>query len=503
MNCTSGRAALRLALLSFGLSVWAAQSDDAAAQAQRAKDLMAAGRYEQAIPIYKQLVQAMPGNAGLTFNLALAEHMAGHEREAIPNFEAVLKQQPNHLPALVSLGAARLAVGEPAAAVAPLEKAVAADPKNQDARGMLAGALLESGHPDRAAAEYRKLTSASPDDPRAWSGLGNAYQAMAIEAFDQLQKLDAKSPYVAALVADTRVQRRQYRSAFFFYSEALKQLPKLHGVHAALAEVYRKTGHNEWAVDEDAKEQALPAADCAAHAAECEFLAGHDLQLITAKRAAAPSAESLFWQSKAANELALQAFFRLGQLPPSIEMHQLKAQIARDQNQPLESVKEWRAALAMAPGDPRLRHELTVSLFLAGDYSTALSEAEGLLKLDPRSPEINFLAGDSLLRQQEPEKAIPYLRAALSADPKLLAAEASLGLALARTGKNAEAIPHLEKAQELDDDGSLHYQLARAYQAAGQAEKAQAAMSKYQEIQKRNQEQKEEVAREAQIGPPR
>ena len=70
---------------------------------------------------------------------------------------------------------------------------------------------------------------------------------------------------------------------------------------------------------------------------------------------------------------------------------------------------------------------------------------------------MNFIAGDSLLRLEEPEKAVPYLKAALAADPKLLAADASLGLALSRLGKNAEAVPHLEKALELDDDGSLHY----------------------------------------------
>ena len=74
---------------------------------------------------------------------------------------------------------------------------------------------------------------------------------------------------------------------------------------------------------------------------------------------------------------------------------------------------------------------------------------------------------------------------------------------MSRLGKNAEAVPHLEKSLELDEDGSLHYQLARAYQAAGDREKARAAMAQYQEILKKNQQYKEETAREAQIGPPR
>src|ERR1700730_831770 len=99
---STGRAALLPVLFFF-------QSSDLALQSQHAKEMMAAGRFEEAIPIYKRLTQSAPGNPGLLLNLALAEHMAGHEREAIPHFEAVLKTQPTLAPALLSLGAARLA----------------------------------------------------------------------------------------------------------------------------------------------------------------------------------------------------------------------------------------------------------------------------------------------------------------------------------------------------------------------------------------------------------
>jgi tetratricopeptide (TPR) repeat protein len=497
-----GRAALRLALFYLGTTLWG-QSDELAREAQHAKELMASGQFEQAIPIYQRIVKSMPGNTGVLLNLALAEHMAGHEREAVPHLEAVLKAQPNHTPALAALAQARLALNEPNLAIAPLEKVLAAEPKNREARGMLAAALLDGGRFDEAAARYREVANADPNDARAWYGLGMSYQGLAISAFDKLQKNDPTSPYVSALVADTRVQKRQYRSAFFFYSEALKQLPNLHGIHAALAEVYRKTGHPDWAAAEDAKEAALPAADCKAHPAECEFVAGHDAQLTKLPRSAAPSPELLYWQAKAANELALQTFVRLGQLPPSVEMHQVKAEIARAQGQHLESVQEWRAALELSPGNPRIERELAVSLFMASDYRAALDAATKLLKADPRSAEMNFVAGDSLLRLEQPEKAVPYLKAALAADPKLAAADASLGLSLSRLGKNAEAVPHLERALELDDDGSLHFQLANAYRASGNAEKARATMAKYQEIVKRNEEQKAEVAKEAQIGPPK
>jgi predicted Zn-dependent protease len=462
-----GRAALRFALFCFAAGLHA-QTEEQANAAHHAKELMAAGRYEEAIPIYRGLVTALPGNSGLVQNLAIAEHMAGREQEAIPHFEAALKGQP----------------------------------KNIELRRLLATALLDTGRFQQASAHFRELTAIAPDDPNGWYGLGMSYQDLAEAAFDHLQKADATSPYVTALVADTRVKRRQYRSAFFFYNETLKQLPGLHGIHAALAEVYRKTGHPDWAAEEDRKEAALPAPDCKVHAAECAFVAGHDAQLTTPASGAA-LAETLYWQAKAANELALQAFFRLGQLPESVELHQLRAGIARAQGQHQDAVWEWRAALALQPGNPALEREVAVSLFLAADYHAALESVMELLKKQPKSAEFNFMAGDSLLRLERAEDSVSYLQTALASDPKMVEAHASLGLALARVGKHAEAIPHLVKALPLDQDGSLHFQLAGAYRAAGEAEKARAMMEKYQQIVKREQETKEEVAREAQIGPPK
>jgi Flp pilus assembly protein TadD len=75
-------------------------------------------------------------------------------------------------------------------------------------------------------------------------------------------------------------------------------------------------------------------------------------------------------------------------------------------------------------------------------------------------------------------------------------------MALAQLNRPGEAIPHLEKALELDTDGSLYYQLGHAYQVTGKADQARAAMQKYQQIQKLNREQTDELNKEAQITAP-
>jgi predicted Zn-dependent protease len=485
----------------FCLLVFSASAQNAqlAVESHKAKGLMAQGRFEEAIPIYRELVKAMPGNPGLILNLGLAQEMAGHPAEAVSQFEAVLKAQPDNIPALTSLGMARLQLNQPKLAISPFQKLVAAQPENRDARGMLAGALASLGRPREAAAQYRTLAEMDGSDAKAWYGLGKAYESLAGSAFNRLEKAAPESPYVSELVGDSQVSRQRYRSAFFFYKQALNKMPALRGVHAGLAEVYDKSGHPDWAAKERKRERELGTPNCEAHAAECKFLAG---KFLDAAQLAGASPESLIWAAKAYNALAIQAFEKLGSLPESVEIHALKADILRGHSQYREAANEWRAASKLAPDDPGLKHELLVSLFLAKDYLAVIPMLEAAVNTRQNSPENKFMLGESLLRTEQPEKAVPYLEAALREKPDMQAADASLGLALALVNRPSDAIPHLEKALGLDDDGSLHYQLARAYREKGETQKAQQLLAQYQEIQKKNREGKEEVAKEAQITAP-
>jgi len=497
-NHAFGRLLSAAALFIYGS---AAQTDDLASESHEAKELMAQGRFEEAIPIYESLVKALPGNLGLVLNLGLAEEMAGHPAEAIPHFEAVLKVQPDSVPALTSLAMTRLQLHQPNRAIPPLQRLLRLRPEDIAARGMLAGAQMSLDQFDEAAEQYQRLTETDPSDPKGWYGLGKAYESLTSRYFDKLSKAAPESPYVAVLIADSRVQRQQYRSAFFFYRQAEVKLPDLPGLHAGMARVYHKTGHDDWAAAEEQKEPERPAKTCTPITAECEYL--NNNFLAAAKSATKnPTPESLFWATKSYSELALRAFDRLGSLPDSVEIHALKAQILRDHGQDIEAAKEWRTALKLKPGDAHLQHELVTALYLGKDYPSALSLAEKLLAQGPDSADLNFIIGGSLWQTQQPDKAVPYLEAALRKQPDMLAAHAALGMALTLLDKNNEAIPHLQRALTLDDDGSLHYSLARAYRAAGNAEGAQQMMEQYQQIKGRNAEVDTELSKQAEITAP-
>src|SRR5580704_14267312 len=128
------RAAFFFAATGFCAGMCTAQDEDLAALSRAARRLMSEGHFEQAIPVYEQLVKSVPGNSGLILNLGLAEEMAGHPEKAIPRFEEVLKAEPGNMLALNSLARSHLELNQPRLALAPLKKLVTLQPSNRGAR---------------------------------------------------------------------------------------------------------------------------------------------------------------------------------------------------------------------------------------------------------------------------------------------------------------------------------------------------------------------------------
>ncbi|HXI39564.1 MAG TPA: tetratricopeptide repeat protein, partial [Bryobacteraceae bacterium] len=233
----------------------------------------------------------------------------------------------------------------------------------------------------------------------------------------------------------------------------------------------------------------------------CDFSAGRFDQVIR-EAGSSQTPEALYWQSRAFARLAYDAMMRLERLPEGSEIHELRAELLRARRQHLAAIKEWRLALKSAPHDAHLQEELLASLYQARDYAAALALVDDLLRQEPASASLNFTKGDILLSSQETGKAIPCLEMALKTDATLLPAHHALGRAYMLAGQPAAAIPHLQAALPIDQDGSLRYQLSRAYQATGQAELAKKTLEEYQALQKSDREEKQKLEEELQITAP-
>ena len=478
-----------------------AQMADTREQAERARDAMHARRYDEAAAIYSKLVRAMPDNPGLRLNLGLALHSAGRYERAAAELEQVVLQRPDMTSAWLMLAMARLKLGQTQAAVDPLERVVANEPANPLARLELGDARLILGQPNEAARHFEALAQLDPDSPKTWLGLGRSYAAAARHAFQRLEQTAPDSAYWAALLARSRASQRQFRSAFALYRLALARDANLRGVHAALAEIYRHAGHDQWATEEERRERALPPPDCASERLACEFMNGRYRELAAAM-AGAVTPDALYWRSLAYTELALEAFARLNQMPPSAELHAARAEAHRVVGLHDQSIKEWQAALRLAPSDTRLKSELAQSYWLNGDYEIARPLLQELLRENPASTMLNLALGDTLLQLQRPAEAIPLLEKAVASTPTPPGARVALARAYARAGQWERAIPQLEAVRAEDDDGSVHVLLSRAYASMGRAAEAEQMLRRSQTLADAAAARRKRVTDEQQITAP-
>jgi tetratricopeptide (TPR) repeat protein len=497
-SLVAGSAAL---VFAGALAAAAPQTDELAAKARQGKEAMAAGRFDEAAALYVEIVQALPNEPGMRVNLGMALSMAGRLREAIPHLQTALKLKPDLLPASLFLGAAYAELGQPAKAVEPLQKVVAAQPDHREARRMLADSLLALERWEPAARHYRALTEQDPGDPRAWYGLGRSYEGLAVRALEALQEATPDSAYVSLLVADALVAQERDKSAFPLYREAIEKKTRVAEAHEALAGIYERSGHADWAATEREKAKAVPPPDCRTPTPECEFRAGRYARVLELARPLGTAA-GRYWTSRAAGELAREAFARLAALPPSPEATLVRVQTLRAQRRYAQSKEELQKAVAAWPEDRRIRRELASLLFIAHEQAEARSLLEDLLKQEPDAAGLNLLLGESWLDSKEPTKAVPFLEKAVKADPKLLRARGVLGRAYVEAGQALQAIPHLEAALPTDEDGSLRFQLARAYRETGQAEQATRTLQAFQEVRRANEAREEAEKAAFSITPP-
>lgn len=469
---------LLLTLLAAG-----APAQDLAAKSEQAKQAMARGDFTLAISLYEELNRALPNNPGLVMNLSLAHFSAGNYAQAAGSFQRVIRLNPKILPAHLLLGMTYLKVGRTADAVAPLETVLAAEPGNKKALLELADACQILGRFGEAARRFGELAEADGGNSKAWYGLGLSREELARALSRKLEALAPESAHAAALAASWRARDQQYISAVRLYREALSKMPGLRGAHAAIAEIYRAAGHEEWAATEEAREKQLSTPDCARAPLECGFASGRFEDVVLS---VAETPEALYWRARAQQELSAAAFARLEELPASVESYRLAAERYESRGRYPDAAQQWQAAFSLTPGEPAAQKGLARSLWLARDYQGALPILQDLVSKEPESAPLNYQLGDTLLELKGPVPALPYLEKAVMLAPQVVEARASLGKALLRDAKATAAIPHLEAALPADRDGSTHYQLMRAYQSAGRPDDARRTLARHEELKRQS-----------------
>jgi predicted Zn-dependent protease len=381
--------------------------------------------------------------------------------------------------------------------LAQLERAVAAAPNDVNSRLALADAYISSDRPMDAVAQLRSATTTAPRNSAVWYALGQAYNAVKEDALRSFGQSD--TPWRALLSADALSENGHLVDAFTLYRGAQGELPAMANIHDSIARIYDRTGHTQWATTERAKGR-LDAAACGARKALCEFRLGRFTTSLEAALAGSDP-ESRYWQARAANELALAAFKRLDTLPDSPERRTIRAAVAQAEERYTDAVAELEAAIKLAPRQPELFFQLASAYYSAQDFDNAIATLAPLLKSYPNDPRLLNLQAQALLQLQRPDEAVPIFEQLVSRTPKDPRIRYFLGRAYFQGAYYAEAVPLLEEQLPRDSDGSVHVQLARAYTALGQRDKAAPLLIKSQELQKADEERRATLARRAIIAP--
>ena len=407
---------------------------------------------------FQNALVASPNRAGLHAELGEVLLRAGKVNQAIREFDQELRRDPNSLRSLVRRGEARLIQENVDAALTDWEKAIGIDVE-QTAR--LLG-LREAGFGDSALEQL-------PDATR------EKIQKLGAD----LQNRDSSAAHLAlAFLAEQNGNLSQAATEAGFAASAAKKEVAIRSCTEANVNVALQRGQfsaiapcvGKVLTSRTSAEFRIRLASASLDAGEYET-ALKSLEGLPA--ADQNSAEASYWRARCYEKLATAAYLRLYQADAnSYRLHQLMGDLESARGDDGKAIEEYRAAIALRPSLPNLHYSLGHLLWKDLKVPEARVELEAELTLNPRHPgALNDLGGTYLL-EHRPQLALPYLVAALAADPGNPAIQRDLGTAYYELGDYRKAQENLKIAVSADHDGSVHYKLARVYQALGEKENA-------------------------------
>lgn len=165
------------------------------------------------------------------------------------------------------------------------------------------------------------------------------------------------------------------------------------------------------------------------------------------------------------------------------------ARLDYDEEHYAAAVEGFRRVLALDPGYLKAHDNLGLAYEALGRYDEAMESYQKAVRLNrerkARSPWPALNLGILLTRLDRFDDAEPLLRESAVQDPRFAQARYQLGRLLEMKARPADAIAELTAAVDLDPTyAEPHYALARLYRRAGETEKADGALARFQALRK-------------------
>ena len=415
--------------------------------------------WPSAVIRFQNALAASPDATGLHAELGEVLLRAGKVNPAIREFDEELRHNPGNLRALVRRGEASLIQGNVDAALQDWKQALTIDAEQTK---RLLG-LREAGFgdaaleqlPDATREQIQRLTGELQSRNSTAAHLASAFVAQQNGYTSQAENEAALA--VSTAVSTDRAPRRCTET----------------DIHLAL-----KAGQvAEIAACSGKILAAGPSAGIRIQVASALLEAGEyqtALQALEGLPATERnSAEASYWRARCYEKLATAAYLRLYQADPnSYRLRQLMGDLEAAKGDDAKAIEEYRAAIALKSSLPNLHYSLGHLLWKDLKVPEARAELNAELELNPHHPGALNDLGDTYLLEHQPDKALPYLLRALASDSANPDIHRDLGTAYSELRDYRKAEEQFKIAVSSDHDGSVHYKLARVYQALGEKENA-------------------------------
>jgi predicted Zn-dependent protease len=148
------------------------------------------------------------------------------------------------------------------------------------------------------------------------------------------------------------------------------------------------------------------------------------------------------------------------------------AVVALDTERAEDAATKFRQLTAAYPTEPGV-HFLYGAYLMQSDPDGGMREMRRELDISPAHVLALVRLADQLIAQRKYDEALDLARQAIKLDPRRASAHMLAGEALLAKGDSEQGIAELENARDRDPSNSkIHWDLLRAYTAAGQKDKA-------------------------------
>lgn len=458
------------------------------------------GEPQKATPYLQKAVRLRPSAQSLT-NLAGNYAELGREEEAMAAFRKALQLEPDNLAASVNLAALYLKRDAFSRALPLLERVVRARPGIPETGYMLALCYSALGRPEQARRTLLALPAKARQREEIQLLLGAAALALgrreeAQGHFESALKINPDSVQGAANLGALLVKGGDTKRGLEMLQSAWKKDPASYLAGYNLALGYRQTGNPEGA------RSVLATLLTKGETGELYNLLGEVEAELKNNRDAVTYLQRAVELDSSETHLFDLGYFFLKQWV----LDQALAVFRRGAEKFPKSARLWMglgsAYFAQANHEEAINAYLRATQygddprawrFLGAAYMAInLPRADVAARLHkhrlahPQDAWANLYDGCALSRSGDLEQALPALRRALELDPKLAEAHFELGNIHSQQGRQEEAIAAYQAAVKINPEyAQAYHRLGQAYSRAGRKAEAEAALSRHEELRRR------------------